>query len=300
MSVLGRLLLTALLFVATGCKGERDTRPPGLAGGDFERPPQRIISLIPSVTETIIALGAADRLVARSDFDTDPALAHLPAVGQGLTPSLEQLTMLQPELVIAWPDNASRSVISRLTDLGVNVYTPQIQTLADIERTISELGDMLGLEIAAASLNATIDAELELIRRAVAGRERPTVFYVVWYAPPTTAGTGTYVNELIEIAGAYNIFEDAPGLWPTVSIEEVLNRQPAIVLLSQTAEIRVDLEQLRAAPGWRELQAVREGRVLQIDANLYNRPGPRVIEAAQQLANLIHPDAFSPPEPPEQ
>lgn len=289
MRIRGRLLLTGLLVTATACTGERETRP---AGGEFEHPPQRIISLIPSVTETILALGAGDRLVARSDFDTDLALAHLPTVGQGLTPSLEQLTMLQPELVIAWPDNASRSVIARLADLGVAIYTPQIQTLADIERTTRELGDMLGLEIAAASLIATVDAELDAIRQAVADRERPTVFYVVWYAPPTTAGTGTYVHELIEIAGAHNIFEDAPGLWPTVSIEEVVNRQPDIVLLSQTEEIRVDIEQLRAAPGWRDLQAVRDGRALQIDADLYNRPGPRVIEAARQLAHLLHPDAF--------
>lgn len=292
MRVRGRLLLTGLLVAAIACGGERDTRPSALAGRELEQPAQRIVSLIPSVTETILALGAADRLVARSDFDTDPTLAHLPTVGQGLTPSLEQLTMLQPELVIAWPDNESRSVITRLADLGVTIYTPQIQTLADIERTTRELGDMLGLEIAAASLIATIEAELDAIRQAVADRERPTVFYVVWYAPPTTTGTGTYVHELIEIAGADNIFDDAPGLWPTVSIEEVLNRQPDIVLLSQTEEIHVDLEQLRAAPGWRELQAVRDGRVLQIDANLYNRPGPRVIDAARQLAQLLHPDAF--------
>jgi iron complex transport system substrate-binding protein len=284
-----RLLLTCLLVTATACSGERDTRP---AGGELEHPPQRIISLIPSVTETILALGAGDRLVARSDFDTDLALAHLPTVGQGLTPSLEQLTMLQPELVIAWPDNASRSVIARLADLGVIIYTPQIQTLADIERTTRELGDMLGLEIAAASLIATVDAELDAIRQAVADREQPTVFYVVWYAPPTTTGTGTYVHELIEIAGGRNIFEDATGLWPTVSLEEVVNRQPDIVLVSQTEEIRVNIEQLRAAPGWRDLQAVRDGRALQIDADLYNRPGPRVIEAARQLAHLLHPDAF--------
>ncbi|MGD2216459.1 MAG: cobalamin-binding protein [Gemmatimonadales bacterium] len=292
MRVQNRLLLTGLLVAATACKGERDTQPSTLAGRELEQPAQRIVSLIPSVTETILALGAADRLIARSDFDTDPALAHLPTVGQGLTPSLEQLTMLRPELVIAWPDNASRSVITRLADLGVTIYTPQIQTLADIDRTTRELGEMLGLEIAAESLSATIDAELDAVRQAVADRDRPTVFYVVWYAPPTTTGTSTYVHELIEIAGGRNIFEDVPGLWPTVSIEEVLNRQPDIVLLSQTEQIHVDVEQLRASPGWRDLQAVRDGRVLHIDADLYNRPGPRVIEAARQLASLLHPDAF--------
>ncbi|UCC71822.1 MAG: cobalamin-binding protein [Gemmatimonadota bacterium] len=287
-----RLLLACLLLAASACSGEREATPGADVGIKLDEPPQRIVSLIPSITETIVALGAADRLVARSDFDTDPALAHLPSVGQGLTPSLEGLTMLEPDLVIAWPDNASRSVIDRLAELGVTVYTPQIQTLADIERTTRELGDMLGLKWAAASLVAATDAELDAIERAVAGHERLTVFYVVWYEPPTTTGAGTYVDELIEIAGGRNIFEDAPGLWPTVSLEEVLNRQPDIVLLSYTEEIPVDAERLRAAPGWRDLQAVRDGRVLQIDANLYNRPGPRVTEAARQLARLLHPEAF--------
>lgn len=292
MRVRSRLLLTGLLVAATACTGERDSRPSALVGDELEQPAQRVVSLIPSVTETILALGGADRLVARSDFDTDLALAHLPTVGQGLTPSLEQLTILQPDLVIAWPDNESRSVIGRLADLGVTIYTPQIQTLADIERTTRELGAMLGLDLAAASLIATIDAELDAIRQAVADRERPTVFYVVWYEPATTTGAGTYVHELIEIAGGRNIFEDATGLWPTVSLEEVLNRQPDIVLLSYTEEIPVDTERLRAAPGWRDLQAVRDGRVRQIDANLYNRPGPRVIEAARQLAQCLHPEVF--------
>ena len=97
MRTLARFLLTSLVFAAAACNGERDTRPAADSGGELENPPLRIVSLIPSVTETILALGAADRLVARSDFDTDPALAHLQSVGQGLTPSLEELTMLQPD-----------------------------------------------------------------------------------------------------------------------------------------------------------------------------------------------------------
>jgi iron complex transport system substrate-binding protein len=286
-----RLSPLSLLFAAIACSAEREAAPAADKAGELQRP-QRIVSLIPSITETIVALGAADLLVARSDFDTDLALAHLPSVGQGLTPSLEILTMLEPDLVIAWPDNVSRSVIGRLEELGVVIYAPQIQTLADIERTTRELGDMLGLEMAAAELTASIDGELHAIRLAVADRERPAVFYVVWYEPATTTGAGTYVHELIEIAGGRNIFEDAPGLWLTVSLEEVLHRQPDIVLLSRTDEIPVDTERLRDTPGWRDLQAVRDGRLVKIDADLYNRPGPRVVEAARQLARLLHPDAF--------
>jgi iron complex transport system substrate-binding protein len=277
----------SFVFLFAACFGGRSERAVS------DRPAQRIISLIPSVTETIVALGAADRLVARSEFDHDPALAHLPSVGEGLTPSLEQLTLLHPDLVVAWPADPARSVLGRLEDLGIAIYAPEIQSLNDIRRTTSELGGLLDLGIAADSLIAAIDAGLEEVRRAVAGRERPEVFYVVWYDPPTTASTGTYINELIEIAGGTNMFADAPGLWPLVSLEEVIRRNPDVVLLAQTVENLIDVETLRSAPGWRELAAVRDGYVLQIDANLYNRPGPRVTEAARDLALVLHPDAFA-------
>lgn len=288
-----RVIALGLLLVIVSCSGEPGARRSADEAAGAERPPQRIVSLIPSATEIVIALGAADRVVARSDYDVDPALAHLPSVGPGLTPSLEQLTVLQPDLVVAWPDNPSRSVIGRLSDLGVEIYAPQVQTLADIKRTARELGRILGTEPAAESLVTSIEAELGALRTAVAGRERPAVFYVVWYDPPTTTGSGTYIHELIEIAGGRNIFVDAPGLWPRVSLEEVVRRQPDIVLVSQTEENPIDIELLSSAVGWRELRAVRDGNVVPVDANLFNRPGPRVAEAARRLARLLHPDAFS-------
>ena len=279
----------ALAFATLACAGSGDeTDRTGTA-----QPPRRIISLIPSATETIVALGAADRFVARTDFDVDPVLAHLPSVGEGLTPSLEQLTLLEPDLVIAWPDNTSRSVIGRLGEFGVRVYSPQVQSLPDLRAATLELGDILGLEDAADSLVASIDAELRAVREAVAGRERTSVFYVVWYDPPTTSAAGTFIDELIQLAGGRNVFADAPGLWPQVSMEEVVRRQPDIILVSQTESTPIDLERFSSAVGWRELRAVREGRLVRVDANLYNRPGPRVAEAAQRLARLLHPEAFA-------
>jgi iron complex transport system substrate-binding protein len=284
-----RILLSFTLG-AVACSGGGD----GAAQRETaQRPPQRIISLIPSATETIVAFGAADRLVARTAFDVQPALAHVPSVGEGLTPSLEQLTVLKPDLVVAWPDNASRSVIGRLEEFGVRIYSPQVQTLADLRETTLELGRILGLQGAADSLVKAIDSGLRSVRAAVSGRERISVFYVIWYDPPTTSGSGTFIDELIELAGGRNVFADAPGLWPQVSMEEVVSRQPGIILVSQTESTPIDLERFVSSVGWRELQAVREGRVVQVDANLYNRPGPRVAEAAQKLASLLHPAAFT-------
>ncbi len=283
-----RYFLLICLAGATACLGERG-KSGEVQTDRMAEPPRRIVSLIPSATETIVALGAADRLVARTAYDVDPALAHLPSVGEGLTPSLELLTTLQPDLVVAWPDNASRSVIGRLEAFGVSIYTPQVQTLADLRQATQELGDLLGLEQAADSLIASIDEALQAVRAAVADRARPSVFYVVWYDPPTTTGSGTYIDELIELAGGRNAFADAPGLWPQVSLEEVVRRQPDIVLISQTEDSSIDVERLGSAVGWRELRAVREGRAMQVEADLYNRPGPRVAEAARRLAALLHP-----------
>lgn len=286
------LPLSLSLAIAIGCSADRDgareaERPPAA-----ESAPQRIISLIPSVTETIVALGAADRLVARTEFDEDPTLVHLPSVGEGLTPSLEQLAALRPDLVVVWPDNPSRSVVARLTDLGATVYAPEIQTLADMRRTASELGAILGLIDEADSLITAIDGVLERVRRAVSGRPRPVAFYVVWYDPPTTAGAGTYIHDLIEIAGGRNAFADAPGLWPQVSLEEIVRRDPDFVLLPGSDLSRVTAERLRSSVGWRDLTAVRDGAVVELDADLFNRPGPHVAEAARQLALIFHPDAF--------
>lgn len=280
----------ACLATAAACRSERGAA--GNAATDHRAtPPQRIVSLIPSATETIVALGAAERLVARTSFDVDPALAHLPSVGDGLTPSLELLTTLEPDLVVAWPDNASRTVIGRLESFGVRIYSPQVQSLVDLRQAIEELGGILHLEQAADSLIAVIDADLRAVRTAVAGLEKPDVFYVIWYDPPTTTGSGTYIDQLIEIAGGRNIFADAPGLWPQVSMEEVVRRQPDIVLISQTEDSPIDVGDLASSVGWRELRAVREERVIQVEADLYNRPGPRVAEAARRLVELLHPDA---------
>lgn len=253
-------------------------------------PARRVVSLIPSATETIIALGAADRLVARTDFDSDPSLSDLPSLGGGLTPSIEAVAMLEPDLVVAWPDNMSRSVTAQLADLGVDVYSPAIQNLDDIYASTRELGRRLGLAAAADSLVRSLRGELAATGVRVAGRERPGVIYLVWHDPPTTVGPGTFMNELIEIAGGRNLFADAPSMWPQVSLEEVVRRQPELIVIPAGEDRSLSLEQLRTAVGWRDLAAVREGRVAEVDAELFNRPGPRVADAARALARILHPD----------
>lgn len=278
----------AATLVAIGCADEPGEAP---RAGTREADLDRVVSLIPAATEMILALGAHGRLVARTDYDRQDVLVHLPSIGQGLTPSLESLTALRPDLVIAWPDNTSRSVIQRLRELGISVYSPEIQKLDDIWRTIRGLGFLLDLENRADSLIRAMRIELERIDSAVTGLERPSVLYLVWYDPPTTTARGTFIHELIELAGGRNIFSDAPGRWPQVSIEEIVRRDPDILLVPRGPDSPIDLDVLEEATGWRRLAAIREGRVVPLDAELFNRPGPNVTKAAERLAEILHPEA---------
>ncbi|MBI4546268.1 MAG: ABC transporter substrate-binding protein [Gemmatimonadetes bacterium] len=259
----------------------------------LERPARRVVCLIPSVTELILALGAGDRLVARTDYDDQPALAALPTVGGGLTPNLESLAALRPELVVGWVDAQSRTVIDRLADLGIAVYAARTETLAEAARTTRGVGQLLGLAAESEKVLGRIHAALDTVRAAVAGRPAPSVLYVVGLEPLFVAGPGTFVDELLEAAGGRNVFRDAVARWPQVSLEEVVRRQPdAVVLALAEAGPQVG-GRLKRTPGWRQLQAVRLGRVFPVDPDVFNRWGPGIPEAARRLARLLHPESFA-------
>ncbi len=253
--------------------------------------PRRIVSLIPATTEAVIALGAGDRIVARTDYDTQPQLDSLPSVGGGLTPSLEWLVSRLPDLVIAWPDNGSRDVVDRMEAAGLTVYAARPERLTDVRRTLRNLGTLLGRPEAADSMLAAIDAGLDSVRAAVAGLPRPEVLYLESHDPPLVVGSGTYIDDLLGVAGAHNVFADADAPWPQVALEEIVRRQPDVIVLPSFNPDRPDTAWLRTAPGWRALRAVRAGRVHVVPESRFSRPGPGVAAVARQLARLLHPDA---------
>lgn len=287
---------TALLFALCACGSPRAAETAVIEitddAGEVVRlpaPAQRVVSLIPARTDLILALGAADRIVARTHFDDDPRLADVPSVGNALTPSVEWLMSQRPDLIVAWPDAQSRTVVTRLRELGVPVYASRVQSLTDVDRSIAHLGVLLGLSAAADSLIAAVQAGLDSAAHVAAGAERPAVAYLIGLDPAVVAGPGTYIDQLLEIAGARNVFADAGGLWPTVGLEEIVRRQPAHVLLAtEEASGRAQVERLTTRAGWRDVAAVRDGNVHVLEPDLFNRPGPRVGEAAVRLAELLH------------
>jgi ABC-type Fe3+-hydroxamate transport system substrate-binding protein len=289
-------LLTSLLSSACRDTGVRTPATSPISVQDdagrsvqLKQPARRVVSLVPSATDIILALGAGDRLVARTEYDRDARLAHLPNVGGGLTASLEWLAAAKPDLVIAWPDQRARSQVSQLTGMGIPVYASGVETLAQARSSVQRVGAMLGLGAGADSLNAKNDSIIAAVHRRVLRASRPRVLYAVGFDPPFIAGPHTFIDELIGIAGGSNVFADAKSLWPQVSLEEIVRRQPDVVIVAGGGSEGAP-RRLNALNGWRELNAVKSGRTYTIDASVFNRPGPNVGFVATQLERMLHPE----------
>lgn len=292
-----RFVCLVLTLGATAC-GPRPGDVPAERAGD---PPAgtavadgptdtRIVSLVPSLNELLVAMGARDRIVARTDFDTDPALTHLPSVGGGLDPSLEQLVALRVDHVLLPEGQGMPALASRLADLGIRAVEFRTETVEHLHESIERLGSLAGQPGSADSLSASLRERLDEVARSVAGRPPVPVMYVLWGDPPMTVASGTYVDEILTMAGGRNVFGDAPTAWPTVGFESVVARDPDVIVWPRGASSEVTLETLRGQPGWRDVRAVQEGRVEFVDTDLFNRPGPQLPEAARALVPLLHPD----------
>lgn len=248
-------------------------------------PVERIVSLVPSVTETLLAIGAGDRLVARTRYDDAPELQSLPSVGGGLDPSVEAVVSLDPDLVVTWNAGQGR-LAGRLRAAGVPVYLAEIQDTTAIHQTIRRFGVLTGRAAAADSLSGALRDTLAAIEAAFDPDDPPTVFYWMAGDPPRTAGEATFIGEAIAIAGGRVAFPELDALWPAVSLEAVVERDPDVIVVP-VGDGLPDATALEDRPGWRELSAVRAGRIVEIPADLFARPGPRLGEATRALHDRL-------------
>jgi iron complex transport system substrate-binding protein len=254
----------------------------------LSEPARRVASLIPSATDWILAMGAADRLVVRTDHDQSPLLSDVPSVGGGLTPSVEWIAARRPDLVIAWSDGTTRSTVARLEAIGIPVYVATAETIEEGLSIANDLGRLLGTADTTQALIDAVRAGLADVSRRARGAPggAPSVLFLIGLDPVTGAGSGTFVEELVIAAGGRNALADLPHAWPPLSIEEVLRRDPDAILVGTTATSPLDL--VRGRPGWRALTAVQRGRVHPVHPDLVGRWGPHLPAAADSLARLIH------------
>jgi cobalamin transport system substrate-binding protein len=252
-------------------------------------PPARVVSLAPSVTEIVYALGAGDRLVGVCAQCDDPAAAALPRVGGYLTPSVEETLALRPALVVVVPSPGNREAVRAIERAGVRVLVVRDRTLADLWASIRDVSSALGVAAAGETLLASVQRRLDVVRTDVAGLPRPRVLAIVGHRPLVAVGPGTLQDELIAIAGGDNVMADAAGAWPTLTLELVVARAPDVIIdasMGTEEGLQGLFSQLKIIP------AVRAGRVVRLaDAGAFLRAGPRVADAAAALAAVVHPSA---------
>lgn len=285
--------MVAVLAAAACLVCGPDAAPPTAA----EPAPARIVSFLPQVTELLVALGESDRLAGRISSESDSLLRRLPDVGNPVTPNLELIARLDPDLVIAWKGADAAGDLLELFGRE-RVWLTASERLADLWTNLEHLGHILHREAEAEALAGRLQRELTRIEQTTAARPAPGVLYVVWDDPPIAAGPGSFLHELIGIAGGRNVFADVKLAWPTVSFEGIVARDPDIVIRPVTDR---DAGPLSGRNGWKLVPAVRRGDVHVVDPELFAAPGIRVVDAARTLARAFHPtlrtSAILEPEP---
>ncbi|HSG49876.1 MAG TPA: helical backbone metal receptor [Longimicrobiales bacterium] len=283
----GRLL--PLLLLLAGC-GSQDGADPAVdapppsgsvsltdARGEtltLPAPATRILSLVPSVTETLHRMGAAGLLVGRTDYDTLPDLQGLPSVGGGLGPSLEIIRTLEPQVVVTFAGESDPRTARGLAAFAIPVFAVRPDRLADVPAIIRQMGTLTGREARAQALVDTLEAQLASVRAAVAGRPALRAAYLLGGSPPLAAGPGTFISDLLELAGAENVLHDLTGLYAPVSPEVLRDRELDVVLLGEGAPLDPRIAAGRRVveiPAWVEI------------------PGPYLGEAAWVVARALRP-----------
>jgi iron complex transport system substrate-binding protein len=271
------------------------------AGALCAQPAQRIISTAPSITELLYALGLGDRIVGVDRFSHyPPEAANKPQIGDYAAPNLEVIATLRPDLVII-PTNPVR-LKDRLEALRLKVLELDQEGIPQLYRSFDIVGRATGTEAEAARMAASVKAQLDAIRAKTAGKPRARVMYVVGRTPNRldgliVMGQASYLNEVIEIAGGVNVFRDAPAAYPRVSLEEVLARNPDVIVdmgeMGQTIGV-TDTQKRAVVALWQRmgtLAAVKAGRVHAVASDVFVVPGPRVVEAARAFLEMLHPEA---------
>jgi ABC-type Fe3+-hydroxamate transport system substrate-binding protein len=249
--------------------------------------PHRVICLMPSVTDTVFALGAGDDVVGISDYTKYPAEAlKKPSVGDLIKPSIETILALHPDLVIGVQPMGPMESTEQLERLGVPVFLVSPHGIAGILHSVESIGQALNRTPQADALTANLQHRVDAVRVRTKGLPEPTVFMPIWYDPIITIGKHAFTTEIIEAAGARSVTDDLSTDWPQMSLEVVLARAPEALVLVRGG--KTTLEVLQSRPGWSSVPAVKARRVYYVDGRI-DFPSPVAIDALEDLAKQFHP-----------
>ncbi len=299
--IAGAALVAALVACDASPRdiASRPAAPTAVGTGQFEDPEgrpitisqlpvRRIVSTMQTATEWLVLLDVADRIVARTDFDRQPQLAALPSIGGGLDPSPEAIAALTPDVIIGWRSGGSVRLQRALEPFDIPVISLETTDTADLLRNLALLGTLVGREQRADSLARVLRGELAAARASCDhGKPPASAMLVLWSDPPMTAGSGTWMHELLGLACLRNAFGDLVAPWPTISMEAISARQPEWIITSTGDRAGQRLAEFRGRSGWRDLDAVRAGRIIEVPGDLFARAGPTLAEAVREIVRGV-------------
>lgn len=254
------------------------------------RPATRVISLAPSLTETLFALGLDAEIVGvTTACDFPLAAAAKPKIGTTTSSSLEGLVARRPDLVLAIESLNGTVFVEQLRRLGLPVLSFTPDSVDEILSDTGVIGRATGRSAEAAVLIARLRERLATVAARVSGAPRPTLLYMMWHDPLMTIGPDSFIADLVRRAGGRLLIEDAPLPYFRLGIESVLRRDPAVIVIPDEAGDAIVAAQRHYWDRWPQLAAVRDRRVHIIESDLMHRPGPRVVDGIEALAQLLHP-----------
>ena len=247
--------------------------------------PQRIVSLAPSITEVLFALGAGERVAGVTSYcDYPPEARQKPTVGDTLRPSAEKIVALKADLAIISTASQVEASVQKLQELSIPVYVSNPRSIDGVLESIDKMGELIDARDRAHQLTDELRRRIAIVEARVAGAVRPPVFVILGTEPLITAGAASFINDLIARAGGISISAPDKSDYPQYSIETVVARQPEIIFLQAGGnELPSRLRQTPAA---------RSNRVFHIDDDLLLRPGPRIVDGLEKIAAKIHPELF--------
>ncbi|MDA3920808.1 MAG: cobalamin-binding protein [Salinisphaera sp.] len=250
-------------------------------------PAQRIVALAPHLVENLYSAGAGKRIVgAEADSDYPPAARAIPSIGGYHSMSVEAIVAQRPDLVVAWASGGTADLVARLRGLGIPVYVDAPRHLDDIARAIEDFGQLAGTSQLADRAASVFRQHIAKLRAQYASRRPVSLFFEVWHQPLQTLSDHGLIGDVIRICGGRNIFADAPGLAPRVSMESVLARNPEAIVASSTT---VDADRrAQAWSQWPGLRAVRQHHLLSVPADLISRPTVRIEQGAADLCHQLN------------
>jgi iron complex transport system substrate-binding protein len=256
----------------------------------LEKPAVRVVSVAPSMTETLFALGKGDILVGRTEYcDYPPEAQEISSIGTLTEPNVEVIAELTPDLVLA-SSHFTKEALETLETLGIAVVVmKEEENFEGVYRTIGVISRLIGAEEEGETLINAMQTTVEEVTSKVAGAERPSVYYVIGFGEwgDFTAGGDTFISQLIEMAGGTNVAADVMG-W-SYSLEKLIEADPDLVICSKHWGAK---DGLISANGYKDLPAIIEGHLFEIDNNMIDRQGPRLADGLKALAMILHPDLF--------